>query len=88
MEWAVAILMHPDDEVGVLTKEGRFAGICAKSEDYVRAHADRILEAMVAVMKVPEHQSGLWVWKISHGWTQMRGENITNKGDKDAIHEL
>src|SRR4051812_44472931 len=82
MEWAITILMHPDDNVGVLTKDGKFAGVCAETEEYVRAHADRIQEAMLAVVKVPEHQSGTWIWKISHGWTQMRGEKIkTGEGN-------
>lgn len=79
----MAILMHPEDDVGVLSKDGKFAGVCGQSEEYVRQRADQIHEAMIAVMKVPEHRSGLWVWKISHGWTQMRGERITTtKGEK------
>ena len=76
MEWRLTILLGPDDEVGVLTKDGRFAGICSQSEEYVRENADRIHEAMIAVMKVEEHKSGLWIWRISHGWTQMTGEKV------------
>jgi hypothetical protein len=81
MDWGIVILMQPDDEVGVLTKNGRFAGICASSEGFARKHADRIQEAMIAVMKVPEHREGLWVWKIKHGWTQMRGEKILGENE-------
>lgn len=84
MDWGLSILMHPEDEIGVLTKHGKFFGICAQDEQYVRLNADRIHEAMIAVMKVPAHREGIWVWKISHGWTQMRGERIELQGEQQC----
>lgn len=82
MNWAPIILMNPDDEVGLLTNEGKMVGICAESLEYVQKNADRLHEAMIAVMKVPEHREGLWVWKVCHGWTQVVGEQILNKGSQ------
>lgn len=81
MDWVVSIIMHPEDVIGVLTKNGKFFGICGQNENDVRLNADKVHEAMIAVMKIPAHREGFWVWKISHGWTQMRGERITKGED-------
>lgn len=71
LEWIR--FMGPDDEVGVLTLDGEFAGVVGPSMGYVVERADQLQEAMIAVMKVPDHRKGWWLWRIGYGWTQIRG---------------
>ena len=75
----IEVWMEENDDLAVITRDGNFAGVLAQDEKYVRAHADRLHEAMIAVMKVPDHKSGLWVWKISYGWTQIRGHLVKQR---------
>jgi hypothetical protein len=84
---SLVILIHPHDNVVVLTKNGEFYGILAASEQEIRENADLIEEEMTKVMKKEECRQGVWIFKIRHNWLEVRGEKLPFIDEQGDEHE-
>jgi len=63
---AQKLLLDRDEDVGIIFVDGKYAGIWAREEKDVLAHADVIQYAMSSIMKKEEmYHEGTWVWKFS-----------------------
>lgn len=68
--------LEEDEDVAVLTHEGKFGGIWARSYEEVVSHADEIHCVMAKIVKNTDYQNGYWVWVFKDKYSAIEGQKL------------
>ncbi len=71
-----SLQMEDDDLCIILTIGGDFVEIFSDDFDLVIKEADMIMDHMICLLKLPEHQFGVWVWRIKLNGLEIQAEEI------------
>lgn len=66
-------ILKTGENAALITEEGEFLAGWTTSPRALHENADAVQELMIEMLKDPDCQEGMWLWKISDNWTTVEG---------------
>ena len=70
------VTLREEDDAALITIDGEMHQGFVHEERDIRENADTLTELMVEMMKSPEAQEGIWLWKVTENWKELDGREI------------
>ena len=76
MSFHYSLQLERDDLCAILTVDGEMYDIFYRDYKEVMAEADMIMERMIHLIQLPEHEKGAWVWNIKRNGRQIEAYEV------------